>query len=199
MMNTKEVLIFVGGVAVGSAVTFFIAKKKYQDQLQNAYVKINQDAIDKAAAARNKPDISVYTKVLEESEARKIDYTKFSSTPVVEESKPTEPPVEEVEEDDEEYLYEISKEAFASYTNDNTRINITRYADDIFADEMYDKIDPREYLSKRLITLDAGGPVDTIDYIRKMAQDEIIIRDNELKLDIDIDTNDRTYSDYMST
>lgn len=200
-MKFEKQLIFVSGAAVGSLITWLAVKKKYKDEAQyqiesvkDAYAKINKEAIERAAAAKNKPDISMYTKVLEQS-----------SAPVEETEEPKEdyigdePIIEQSPQDDEEYLYEIDKESFASYINDNTRVSVTYYADDVFADEMYDKIDPREYFDKRLVLLDGGAPVNTIEYIRRMVTDELIIRDEQRGLDIDISVDDRTFSDYMST
>ena len=70
--------------------------------------------------------------------------------------------------------------------------------DDIFVDEMYGQIDPKEFLDKDLILLDDKDPVNPIDYIRRMPKDEICIRNFELNMDIDVYTEDRTYSDFMS-
>lgn len=197
--NIKEPLIFAAGAALGALVTWLSVKMYYRDHAQEAidsmkevYINVKKEAIEKAAAANNKPDISVYTKAIEEASTRPIDYTKHYSF-----DNDNDAPV--VEEDDEEYLYEISRGEFADYQNDNTRVTITYFADGIFADEMYEKIDPREYFNKRLIRIDSRDPVNTIDYIRRMSQDEIIIRDMELKLDIDVATDSRTFQDYMST
>ena len=200
-LKFEKQLIFVSGVAVGSLITWLAVKKKYKDEAQyqiesvkEAYSKINKEAIERAAAAKNKPDISMYTKVLEQSST--LDKETEESE---EEYVGDEPIIEQSPQDDEEYLYEIDKESFASYTNDNTRVSVTYYADDVFADEMYDKIDPREYFDKRLVLLDGGAPVNTIEYIRRMVTDELIIRDEQRGLDIDISVDDRTFSDYMST
>lgn len=200
-LKFEKQLIFVSGVAVGSLITWLAIKKKYKDEAQyqiesvkEAYSKINKEAIERAAAAKNKPDISMYTKVLEQSST--LDKETEESE---EEYVGDEPIIEQSPQDDEEYLYEIDKESFASYTNDNTRVSVTYYADDVFADEMYDKIDPREYFDKRLVLLDGGAPVNTIEYIRRMTTDELIIRDGQRGLDIDISVDDRTFSDYMST
>ena len=74
-----------------------------------------------------------------------------------------------------------------------------RFADDIFTNEMYDEIDPMDYIAGDLITLNDSHPVNCLDYIRRMPQDEICIRNFDLGLDLDIVTQSRTYSDYMAT
>ena len=79
----KEPLIFAAGVAIGSVVTWLAVKKKYADMAQeeidtvkDIYAKINQEAIDKAAAAKNKPDIMLYTQAVinEPEEPEEDDY-----------------------------------------------------------------------------------------------------------------------------
>ena len=70
--------------------------------------------------------------------------------------------------------------------------------DDIYVDEMYNQIDPKEFLDRKLVLLDNTVPVDPIDYIRRMSKDEVCIRNFELNMDIDVYTEDRSYSDFTS-
>lgn len=198
-MTVKEPLIFLGGVAVGAVGAWLIVKDKYKTQaeeeinsVKETFARISQEAIDKAAAAKNKPDLSIYTQALAKAEENKQ----------VPEDSPWRSSIQVEEPDDEdsatEYLYEITPSEFANYTNDRTRITVTRFMDDIFVDEMYGQIDPKEFLDKDLILLDDKDPVNPIDYIRRMPKDEICIRNFELNMDIDVYTEDRTYSDFMS-
>lgn len=194
----KEPLIFSAGLAVGSLITWLLVKNKYEtmakeeiDSVKNIYARINQTAIEKAAAAKNKPDIMTYTQsVTSDAETKP------------EESQEEEEPVEEDYEDEpiiEKVMYEIEPAEFASYDNYNTKITILYFDDDVYADERYDQLNPRDYFSKKLVLIGGKEPVDTIDYIRRMDKDEICIRDVELGLDIDIYTQGRSYTDYMST
>lgn len=198
-MTVKEPLIFLGGVAVGAVGAWLIVKDKYKTQaeeeinsVKETFARISQEAIDKAAAAKNKPDLSIYTQALAKAEENKQ----------IPEDSPWRSSVQVEEPDDEDsatgYLYEITPSEFANYTNDRTRITVTRFMDDIFVDEMYGQIDPKEFLDKDLILLDDKDPVNPIDYIRRMPKDEICIRNFELNMDIDVYTEDRTYSDFMS-
>lgn len=195
MKIPKEPLIFAAGVAIGSVATWLAVKKKYADLAQeeidsvkDIYAKINQEAIDKAAAAKNKPDISIYTQAVmanepEQEETEQIDTSEdYEEYPII-----------------EKVMYEIEPGEFASYDNYNTKISILYFEDNVFTDERYDKIDPRDYFSKKTVLLEGGDPVDTIDYIHRMVKDEICIRDTELGLDIDVYTQGRDYSDFMST
>lgn len=195
MKIPKEPLIFAAGVAIGSVATWLAIKKKYADLAQeeidsvkDIYAKINQEAIDKAAAAKNKPDISIYTQAVmanepEQEETEQIDTSEdYEEYPII-----------------EKVMYEIEPGEFASYDNYNTKISILYFEDNVFTDERYDKIDPRDYFSKKTVLLEGGDPVDTIDYIHRMVKDEICIRDTELGLDIDVYTQGRDYSDFMST
>lgn len=195
MMIPKEPLIFSGGVVLGSLVTWLIVKKHYADMakeeidsVKEIYANINQKAIEKAAAAKNKPDISTFTQA------------------AIKEPEPVKEVEEEGEEEDyyeapmvEKVMYEIEPGEFASYDNYNTKISILYFDDDVYSDERYDQINPMDYFSKKLVLLGGGEPVNTIDYIHRMGKDEICIRDTELGLDIDVYTQGRSYTDYMST
>ena len=195
MMIPKEPLIFSGGIALGSLVTWLIVKKHYADMakeeidsVKEIYANINQKAIEKAAAAKNKPDIATFTQA------------------TIKEPEPVKEVEEEAEEEDyyeepmvEKVMYEIEPGEFASYDNYNTKISILYFDDDVYSDERYDQINPKEYFSKKLVLLGGGEPVDTIDYIHRMGKDEICIRDVELGLDIDVYTQGRSYADFMST
>ena len=99
----------------------------------------------------------------------------------------------------EKYIYEIDRSEFASYDNDNTRTTMYYFTDNVYTDEMYDRLDPRDYFRKKLVLLGGGEPVDLMDYIHRMKQDEICIRDTELGLDIDLVTQGLSFAKYMST
>ena len=196
----KEPLIFAAGAAIGSVVTWLAVKKKYAemakeeiDSVKDIYARINQAAIDKAAAAKNKPDISVFTQSVM-GETEKTNTVESIPYPQAEEEEDyeEEPVIEKV-------MYEIEPAEFASYDNYNTKVSILYFDDDVFTDERYDRLDPRDYFSKKVVLMDGKEPIDTIDYIRRMVKDEICIRDVELGLDIDVYTQGRDYSEFMST
>lgn len=191
----KEPFIFSAGLAIGSLVTWLLVKNKYEtmakeeiDSVKDIYARVNQAAIEKAAAAKNKPDIMTFT----QSMTQEPEEVPQNDIPEEEEDYEEEPIIEKV-------MYEIEPAEFASYDNYNTKITILYFEDDVYADERYDQIDPREYFSKKLLLIGGKEPVETIDYIRRMDKDEICIRDTELGLDIDICTQGRSYIDYMST
>ena len=210
LMKIKDPLIFVSGLTIGGVTAWLLVKEKYKaqaqeeiDSVKEAFANINREAIEKAAVAKNKPDImsysSMYTATQTDEESEKPSSIWRDGAVVVEEPKNEEPDdIDIATADSESYIYEITPSAFATDQNDHTKVSFTRFADDVYSDEMYDKIDPREYLNKRLLTLYSNDPVDPIDYIRRMSQDEICIRNYDLRLDIDIATDDRTYRDYMS-
>ena len=200
----KYGLIFSSGVAIGTAIGYFIMYKKYlnlikcvNDEIDKRFDQNNdaipvQEAAEKAEAAKNKPDISTYMQNMNYADIYKpVD--EYPDTEVeLDES------VEE-EEDVQKYLYEITASEFASYTNDRTKVTLFWFLDDVFTNEIYERVDPREYLNGYLKLLDDNTPIDPIDYIRKMAKDEICIRDFDSNLDMDICTQAMSYSDYMST
>ena len=203
----KYGLIFVSGATIGVVSTYFIMRKKHLSFVSSIENKIDevvnrQDQVDEtedetrqnlAEAAKNKPDIFTYTENMNYANAYKPQI-EYPDTEVE-----LEEPVEEDGAEEQKYLYEITTSEFASYTNDRIKITLFWFLDDVFTDEMYGKIDPRDYLNGYLKLLDDNTPIDPIDYIRKMAKDEICIRDFDSNLDIDICTQAMTYSDYMST
>ena len=215
LTKVKDPLIFVSGLAVGSLMTWLLVKEHYKEEAQDkidsveeAYKQAREDA-EKAAAAKNKPAISVYTKALQDAEKQKEEDD-------VEDPEDQEELLEianealnivnndlgfddEPEDDKESYIYEITPSEFANYVNDRTRMTIIRFSDDVYTDELYNELDPRDYLRGQLKLLDDDTIVNPIDYIRRMSKDEICIRNFDLNLDIDICTEDRTYRDYMST
>ena len=204
----REPLIFAAGVALGSLVTWLATKETYKskaqeeiDSVKEVYARINQEAIDKAAAAKNKPDIATYVN-------NHYNYPPEATTASSSDHETTTIPYNELPDEDEDYyeepiiegrIYEISPAEFASYSNDNSRITLIRFEDDIYVDEHYDRVDPRDYFDKLLVLQDRSDPVEPLNYIRRMSKDEICIRNTELKLDIDVVTEGRTYKDFMST
>lgn len=197
----KYGLIFVDGVVIGSAITYFIMRKKYlnlikcvNDEIDKRFEQNNDavpdpEAVEKAEAAKNKPDIYTYVQHMNYADI----YKPTNEYP------DTEVELDEPEEEEQKYLYEITTSEFASYTNDRTKITLFWFLDDVFTNEVYERIDPREYFTGYLKLLDDNTPIDPIDYIRKMAKDEICVRDFDANLDIDICIQAMTYSDYMST
>ena len=207
----KNPLIFLAGVAVGSLVTWLCVRDHYRTEKEEEIASVKEvyerhfaqtAEEEKVAIAKNKPDISIYTQALEDARARSQYRTVEVAEDEDEEEAEAGPDPEEVKQEfsrQTSNLYEITPSEFASFSNDRTRITITRFADDVFADEMYNQLDPMEYLSGDLVPLTDSKPVRCLDYIRRMPQDEICIRNFDLGIDIDVVTEARTYSDYMST
>ena len=204
MEKFKSPLIFSAGLIIGSVVTWLSVKEHYRSEkeeeiasVKEVYAKrfdnINKEAIEKAAIATNKPDISIY---MQASRQAKENEQVEDVTP--EEETDYEEVKQEFSQTSNK-MYEITSSEFASFSNDRTRITITRFADDVFTDEMYGEINPLDYLDGELVPLSDSKPVNCLDYIRRMPQDEICIRNFDLGLDLDIITESRTYSDFMAT
>lgn len=198
----KSPLIFSAGLVIGSIVTWLCVKDHYRSEkeeeiasVKEVYAKrfddINKEAIEKAAIATNKPDISIYMQASKQPKEQVEDVTP-------EEEAGYEEAKQEFSQTSNK-MYEITSSEFASFSNDRTRITITRFADDVFTDEMYGEINPLDYLDGELVPLSDSKPVNCLDYIRRMPQDEICIRNFDLGLDLDIITESRTYSDFIAT
>ncbi len=226
MEKIKEPLIFLAGAAIGSVTTWLIVRKKYKEKAQQeidsvteVYAKLNRNKPDISTytavieEARKKQqetqeiveetqriqqDIEEELELLEKP--RTINYSGIYETPTVapEEKKIEEKSKTRAKDDDEDFIYEISINDFSKDLNDHSKITITRFEDDVFTDEMYNRIDPRECLNHRLVLLNSSDIVDPIDYIRRMPKDEICIRNYELKMDINVAAEPRTYADFMS-
>lgn len=196
--SVKSSLIFAAGLAIGSVVTWLSVKGHYKEEKEDAiealreeYAKrdkeIGQEALEKVALAKNKPDLSVYTQALQQAREHETEMTEDE-----------EKEVEQEFGNSTSNLYEITQSEFASFSNDRTRVTITRFADDVYADEAYNELDPMDYLSGDLIPLNDSRPVNCLDYIRRMSQDEICVRNFDLGLDIDVWTESRPFSDYTT-
>lgn len=204
MERFKSPLIFSAGLVIGSIVTWLCVKDHYRSEkeeeiasVKEVYAKrfdnINKEAIEKAAIATNKPDISIYMQASKQTkEKEQVEDVTPEEEMKYEETK------QEFSQTSNK-MYEITSSEFASFSNDRTRITITRFADDVFTDEMYGEINPLDYLDGELVPLSDSKPVNCLDYIRRMPQDEICIRNFDLGLDLDIITESRTYSDFIAT
>jgi hypothetical protein len=188
MNKTKNFMMFVLGVAVGSVVTWRYVEKKYEqiaqdeiDSVKEVFSKREAEFTEdtevqiKADNARGKPSIIEYAAHLHEQ-----GYTNYSD--MVDE-KP-----EEVKEKpmivDKPYV--ITPEEFGDL-DDYETISLTYYADQILADDNDVIVDDIE---------DVVG-FDSLNSFGEYEDDSVFVRNNRLKCDYEILLDQRKYSDVI--
>lgn len=189
-MNKFNIVIFVAGAVVGSAATWFYAKKYYeriaQEEIDSVkavftrpksdiYTKENEEPIKadnntdnqhKADNARVKPDITAYANIINKEGYDNIDYhSKYQSE-------------DENKEAPKEYFnppYVIAPDEFGD-DDDYTLIGLTYSADNILMDDADDPMD------------DLAGTVgvDFADHFGEYEADAVYIRNERLKCDYEI-------------
>ena len=188
MNKTKNFMMFVLGVAVGSVVTWRYVEKKYEqiaqdeiDSVKEVFSKREAEFTEdtevqiKADNARGKSSIIEYAAHLHEQ-----GYTNYSD--MVDE-KP-----EEVKEEpmsiDKPYV--ITPEEFGDL-DDYETISLTYYADQILADDNDVIVDDIE---------DVVG-FDSLNSFGEYEDDSVFVRNDRLKCDYEIMLDQRKYSDVI--
>lgn len=188
MNKTKNFMMFVLGVAVGSVVTWWYVEKKYEqiaqdeiDSVKEVFSKRETEFTEdtevqiKADNAKKKPSVIEYAAWL-----RKRGYTNYSD--MVDE-KP-----EEVKEEpmsvDKPYV--IAPEEFGEL-DDYETISLTYYADQILADDNDVIVDDIE---------DVVG-FDSLNSFGEYEDDSVFVRNDRLKCDYEILLDQRKYSDVI--
>jgi len=188
MNKTKNFMMFVLGVAVGSVVTWRYVEKKYEriaqdeiDSVKEVFLKREAEFTEdtevqiKADYAKEKPNVIEYVGWL-----RKRGYTNYSD---VADKKP-----EEVKEEpmsvDKPYV--IAPEEFGEL-DDYETISLTYYADQILADDNDVIVDNIE---------DVVG-FDSLNSFGEYEDDSVFVRNDRLKCDYEILLDQRKYSDVI--
>ena len=188
MNKTKNFMMFVLGVAVGSVVTWWYVEKKYEqiaqdeiDSVKEVFSKREAEFTEdtevqiKADNAKEKPSVIEYAGWL-----RKRGYTNYSD---VADEKP-----EEVKEEpmsvDKPYV--IAPEEFGEL-DDYETISLTYYADQILADDNDVIVDDIE---------DVVG-FDSLNSFGEYEDDSVFVRNDRLKCDYEILLDQRKYSDVI--
>ncbi len=188
MNKTKNFILFVLGVAVGSVVTWRYVEKKYEqiaqdeiDSVKEVFSKRETEFTEdtevqiKADNAKKKPSVIEYAAWL-----RKRGYTNYSD--MVDE-KP-----EEVKEEpmsvDKPYV--IAPEEFGEL-DDYETISLIYYADQILADDNDVIVDDIE---------DVVG-FDSLNSFGEYEDDSVFVRNDRLKCDYEILLDQRKYSDVI--
>lgn len=194
--------VFISGVVIGSASSWYFTKKKYEqianEEIESVKEKFSykpssekkdddekdegfdqgeehrKDAYDKVMMAREKPSVSEYAKRLS-----KEGYTNYSSSESKEDSDDSE---------DAKSLnpYVISPEQFGE-KDDYDQISLTYYSDHVLADENDEIMDDVE---------DSVGS-DSLTHFGEYEDDSVYVRNDRLKVDYEILLDSRPYSNVL--
>lgn len=191
----KYFIAFIAGAAAGSAATWYLLKKKYeqiaQEEIDSVKERFTQPKVqpyegpeyseeaEKAAANHEKPDITQYAKMISHE-----GYTKYSNAP----AEPSVEPRHEmtVEERATQKPYVITPEEFREF-DDYTIISFMYYADGVLADEQDEKVED----------IESSVGEDFADHFGEYDDDSVYIRNDRLKVDYGILRSQRLYSEVL--
>lgn len=192
MKNSVGFLIFIAGAAVGSAATWYYAKKKYEriaqeeiDSVKERFTIVNnyvgpQDS-DEAKAkelankAKEKPSVADYAKQLS-----KEGYTNYSNADISKEDTDVKDRVDEVP-------FVIPPEEFGEI-EEYDKISLTYFADGVLTDDEYEVIEDVE----RTVGSDA------VNHFGEYEDDSVFVRNHRLKVDYEILLDQREYAEVIS-
>lgn len=189
----KNVLIFVTGVAVGSAVTWKLIKDKYEQMAQEEIDSVKQafsdrdngenDVADEQAKAEAYKDI--YREVAR-SYGADINYSEQYQLKDKEETNKVEVKPMTTEKDiDRPYV--ISPEEFGEL-DDYEQISLTYHADNVLTDDDYELVDD----------VDDTVGYESLTHFGEYEDDSVFVRNDRLKCDYEILLDHRKYSEIIT-
>lgn len=196
-MHFKNLLLFVSGAAIGSAITWKLVKTKYeklaQEEINAAYEDLGDKPVEesandvpeedpdvraKAEEAKNKPSVSEYAAML-----KKQGYVNYSEPETINEYTEEEEPDEEEEEEDMNKPYVIAPEEVGN--EEYKVVSLTYYLDKVLADENDEIVE------------DVEGLVgfESLTHFGEYEEDSVYVRNDRLGLDYEILLDQRTYAE----
>lgn len=187
-MNYKDPLLVLCGAAVGSLITWIIAKKVCEknkekeiearveervESVKKTYGRITQEIKDRSEANKNKPDLEKYVNALMKDRP-KIEPEETE----VEDEEDLMPPVSDIP-------VQVSYGEFATTLNGYDKVTLTLYSDNICADEEFNVIILSEYIGKELAD----------QFIADEEIDEICVRNDPKKLYINVAKDLKTFEE----
>lgn len=181
-MDSKNILVFLGGATIGSLISWYFTKNKYENM---ATTEINEmrefyNTKQKELSQKNKEKPPI---------ERLVDFPEI--TP--EEKEKYETIIKTEKYDDEERREEtmieknisfIDSDEFDSY-NGYEKTNLVLYSDDILADELSDDI----YL------IDDSIGVEAAEFLRNDRPEVIYVRNEENKTEYEVTWDGRSYGE----
>lgn len=187
-MKTKDLLIFTVGVAVGATTAWKLLRDRYallaQEEIDSVKEALSrkendefpmdeEEAKQKAMAAKEKPDITEYvSKVKDMGYVDYSDISKNKNDNTEEDSQTVDKP------------YVITPDEFDEYDDYDT-IELTYYSDQVLADENNEIVDDVE---------DIVG-FESLNHFGEYEDDSVFVRNDRLKCDYQILLDSRKYSD----
>lgn len=195
MNKATSIAAFIFGAAVGSGVTWYFLKDKYEKIAQREI-----DSVKKVFSKRRESDIPMKEEKIEHVENPKDNDTdlykqylkKISDYTAYSVKTPTEEAKQEQKEADEpvykEKPYVISPEEFGM-EDDYDEISLTYFSDQILADENDEIVEDVEKC--------VG--FDSLNHFGEYEDDSVFVRNDRLKCDYEILLDRRKYTDVVGT
>lgn len=181
-----KVAIFAVGAVIGSAVTWQLTKKKYEQIAQEEIDSVTEVFEKKLSEKPEKPSLSISAKLDPETakflEEKQEHIDKVFDLGYVSESE------EKGEPTTMSKPYVISPDEFDELTDAGyDAIYLTYYADEVLADDMDDIVD----------NVDEVVGYESLKHFGDYGEDCVHVRNDELKADYEITLDTRNYRDLV--
>lgn len=184
----KKALTFIGGAVIGSLVSWYFTKKKYETLAENEIAKMREGYRQKnkelAERARIKPDISEVVKDRITIHQEDVDLAEKEENLIAKYAEESEPTGEENISPNDDIIEFIDDGEFASM-NGYEKVNLVLYEDDVLANEMSDDI---------VLVEDTVGQ-QAIDDFKHYNPEAFYVRNNQLMTEYEITRDHRTYEE----
>lgn len=182
----KNVLIFLGGAAIGSVVTWKLIEKKYKDLADEEIASVVETFKNRKKTKKTKEEIKeVVTAVLEKQPTDEVVANEI----IIDRQYSIEDAGDyevNIEQHKSTVPYVIMPEEFGEYTEYGTK-HLTYYADGVLADEIDNPVTSADM--ETMI-----GP-DALDHFGEYEDDSVYIRDEINEIDYEILKSEKLFSE----
>ena len=183
-------LIFAMGAAIGSASTWYYAKKKHEEEIESikerfTYKRPETESTEPEKEEKpQKPEVPDSDRTVTEyaKQLSQEGYTNYSN---VEKKQAKEEEVNDTNKKDS-VPYVITPDEFGEF-DDYDRISFTYYADHVLADENDEEVED----------IEGSVGVDSLSHFGEYEDDSVYVRNDRLKVDYEILLDRRKYSDIL--
>ena len=184
-MNKFSIITFVIGAAVGSAVSWYLTKQKYEsiideeiNSVKEVFSTIKEQKIEKPVKT-DEEEKKVTNPAIEKS-----DIMKYASK--IRNEKYVDYTTKKEEKHSEDGPYVITPDEFGEY-DDYTQITLIYYADNVLTDELDQLVENVE---------DTIG-YDSLTHFGEYDDDSVYVRNDKRKIDYEILRSLRTYAEVI--